>query len=161
MSLTRTELKLAEALGLAQATRYVAETVERATDDEKVARRIKAICEAWSTWQERLNELVAGNAEHHDELLARAAEVRDLHQRMADERIAAGDELDALEVLAGLAAQDQAHWRIIRELATAQGDKRTFKLAEQALDGSKRQLKDTVKACGSQAKAVAKRLEPA
>jgi hypothetical protein len=161
MSLTRTDIKLAEALGLAQATRSIAETVERAVEDQSVRRKIKEICDAWATWQERLNELLVSREEEREALLAQALRTRELHQRVAEERIAEGDELDALEVLTGLAAQDSAHWRIIRELAKAQGDKQTLKLAEQALPGSRRLLKLSAKACGRQAKAVGKRLEPA
>jgi hypothetical protein len=156
---TRTELKIAEALGLAQATRAIAEAVSELAVDGKVRRQVRDICDAWALWQERLNELVVEKSAGREVLLSRAAEIRDLHRRTAEDRIASGDELDGLEALAGLAAQDVAHWRIVREMAGAQGDKKAHKLAEQALPGSKRQLKATIKACGQQAKAVAKRLE--
>lgn len=136
----RLHRKLAEALGLAQATRTAADAVRERVEDTKVLKRVAKLEAAEAELQERLNALVADDGDAG--LLAVARRSRDAERRRQKAKLGedGADDLDALALLVGLAAQELAAWRVIEVLAEAAGDEAVLEVAEDAVAAAEQHL---------------------
>ena len=141
------EEKLAEVIGLAQASRTATEKVESLSDDEEIRARLRQMREEAEETERRGTELAGGREGKKTAILEKARETRQEGEQMMRAYLVEGsDELDGFEFLTMAEAGEVGHWAVLRKLNEKAGEREIAELVEWALPIQERHF-ETVKQC--------------
>ena len=141
------EEKLAEVIGLAQASQTATEKVEGLAEDDTIKQRLRQMREEAEETERRATELAEAREGKKTAILEKARETKQEGEQMMRAYLVEGsDELDGFEFLTMAEAGELGHWAVLRKLNEKAGEASISELVEWALPLQERHF-STVKEC--------------
>ena len=148
--LTVLEEKLAEVIGLAQAAQGATEKVEKLTDDQEIAGKLRQMREEAVETERRATDLAENRDGKKTAILEKARETKSEASEMMSAYLGEdADDLDGFEFLTMAEAGEVGHWTILAKLNERAGDQRLRELIDWALPIQQRHFEE-VKAASLQ-----------
>ena len=141
------EEKLAEVIGLAQASQTATQEVEGLAEDEAIKQRLRQMRDEAEETERRATELADAREGKKTAILEKARETKQEGEEMMSAYLVEGsDELDGFEFLTMAEAGELGHWAVLRKLNEKAGEGPISELVEWALPIQERHF-STVKEC--------------
>ena len=145
--LTTLEEKLAEVLGLAQASQSATEKVEGLVEDDGIAGALRQMREDAEETERRCTELADSREGKKTAILEKAQETKGEATEMMSTYLGGdADGLDGFEFLTMAEAGEVGHWAVLAKLNESAGEDRVSDLVEWALPIQERHF-SSVKDC--------------
>jgi hypothetical protein len=147
---TTLEEKLAEVLGLAQASQGVTEKVEGLVEDDGIAETLRTMREEAEETERRCTELADSRDGKKTAILEKAQETKGEATEMMSTYLGGdADGLDGFEFLTMAEAGEVGHWAVLGKLNESAGEDGVAELVEWALPIQERHL-SSAKDCSLQ-----------
>jgi hypothetical protein len=145
--LTTLEEKLAEVLGLAQASQSATEKVEALVEDDSVAAELRQMREDAEETERRCTELADSRDGKKTAILEKAQETKGEATEMMSTYLGGdADGLDGFEFLTMAEAGEVGHWAVLAKLNESAGEDQVSELVDWALPIQERHF-SSVKDC--------------
>ncbi len=145
--ITTLEEKLAEVIGLAQASKGATEKVEGLVDDDEIKQRLQQMREEAAETERRGTGLADERDGKKTAILEKARETKQEAEEMMSTYLGDdADGLDGFEFLTMAEAGEVGHWAVLAKLNEQAGEQPIQELVEWALPIQERHF-DTVKEC--------------
>jgi hypothetical protein len=145
--LTTLEEKLAEVLGLAQASQGATEKVESLVEDDGIADTLRQMREEAEETERRCTEVADGRDGKKTAILEKAQETKGEATEMMSTYLGGdADGLDGFEFLTMAEAGEFGHWAVLAKLNESAGENQVSELVDWALPIQERHLR-SVKDC--------------
>jgi hypothetical protein len=145
--LTTLEEKLAEVLGLAQASQSATEKVEGLVEDDGIAGALRQMREDAEETERRCAELADSREGKKTAILEKAQETKGEATEMMSTYLGGdADGLDGFEFLTMAEAGEVGHWAVLAKLNESAGEEQVSELVDWALPIQERHF-DNVKDC--------------
>jgi hypothetical protein len=132
--LTTLEEKLAEVLGLAQASQSATEKVEGLVEDDSIAGALRQMREDAEETERRCTELADSRDGKKTAILEKAQETKGEATEMMSTYLGGdADGLDGFEFLTMAEAGEVGHWAVLKKLNEQAGEEQVSELVEWAL----------------------------
>jgi hypothetical protein len=139
--LTTLEEKIAEVLGLAQASKGTTEKVEGLVDDEQIAESLRQMREEAEETARRCTELAEARDGKKTAILEKAQETKGEATEMMSTYLGDdADGLDGFEFLTMAEAGEVGHWAVLGKLNESAGEEQVEELVQWALPIQERHL---------------------